>query len=243
MRKFRRFDNFAQRNRLAMRVRNLDSYSGFSGDALDKNRFRPQREAQIVSKSGDAAVLDSRFRFQFERGDHRPGVDLRDVSGYVELRAFLLDGARIFLQFRFRHALAAVASAKQARGREAVRSFAFGDFWLGRRLARLRLGIAARSKSNRWYHAPLRLLNILRVFLIIYDNCALRRFGLIRHRRTARNFYFLDALAQLLGLAPFPPIAVTLDERVNPFSDESIFRERPAHPFCRASKSELRRQK
>jgi hypothetical protein len=51
----------------------------FARHALDQNALGFQRQAEIVGEIGDAAVLDSGFRLEFERRDHRAGIDLRDL--------------------------------------------------------------------------------------------------------------------------------------------------------------------
>src|SRR5271156_2055603 len=100
---FRRLDYIAQGNRFAVRIRHFDADRGFAGDALDKNRLGLQSEAQIFAKSSDTAVLDSGLWFELKRCDHRPRIDLRDMSADVEFRAFLLDRPSVFFQFAFIH--------------------------------------------------------------------------------------------------------------------------------------------
>ena len=119
MRELGRLDHVAQGDGFAARVGHFDADGGFSRDALDQNRFGAQREAQIVAEARDAAVLDSRLGLEFERGDDRAGIDLRDVAADFEFGAFLLDGARALFQFGFVHFLAALGGAQQA-GAEAA---------------------------------------------------------------------------------------------------------------------------
>ena len=116
MAEFRRLDNVAQRDRFAVRVGNFDADRGFAGDALDQDGFGAQRQAEIVAKAGDAAVFDSGLGLEFESGDHRPGIDLRDVPADVELRALLFDGAGALFQFALVHLLAALGDAAAAMG-------------------------------------------------------------------------------------------------------------------------------
>src|SRR5439155_27339552 len=89
--------DLAQADHFAARIRHLDADRRFPRDALDQNRFGLKPEAQIVVQSRDAAVLDSRFRFQFERGYHGPGIDLHHVSLNVKLREFRFDTYGDFL--------------------------------------------------------------------------------------------------------------------------------------------------
>ena len=114
MAEFGRLDDVAQRNRLAMRIRHFDPDRGFPGDALDQDRLGAQGQAKIFGKSCNAAVLDSRFGLEFERGDHRAGIDLRHLSIHFEFLAFELDRASIFLQLALRHFLAALGRLQQA---------------------------------------------------------------------------------------------------------------------------------
>ena len=91
---FRRLDYLAQCDCFAMRVRHFNSDGGFSRDALDQKRFGFERQAKIVGQAGNAAVFDSRLGLEFESGDHRPRIDLRDVALHVEFFGFFLDGPR-----------------------------------------------------------------------------------------------------------------------------------------------------
>ena len=95
---FGRLDHVAQCDGLAARDWALRFRRWISRDALDQNRFGAQREAKVFGKARDPAVLDSRFGLEFECGDDRAGIDLRDLAVDFEFRAFLLDGAGAFLQ-------------------------------------------------------------------------------------------------------------------------------------------------
>ncbi len=44
---------------------------GLPGNALDQDGLGLQSEAQVLGKGRDAAVLDARFRLEFERGHDR----------------------------------------------------------------------------------------------------------------------------------------------------------------------------
>src|SRR5579864_1978967 len=68
------FDLLAQRDGLAVRVGHFDANRRFSRDALDQDRFGLEREAKIVRKAGDAAVLDAGFGLEFVSRDHRAGI-------------------------------------------------------------------------------------------------------------------------------------------------------------------------
>ena len=109
---FWRFNNLAQRNRLPIYVRHFDADRGFAGNALDQDRFRLQRQAQVFRQADDAAVFDARFGLEFEGGDHRAGIDLRHAPLHVELQALLLDRAGSRLQLVFIQFLAALSLAQ-----------------------------------------------------------------------------------------------------------------------------------
>src|SRR5271156_3494175 len=85
----------------------------FRGCARSKwiRRAAPGRDPP---ETGDAAVFDSRLGLEFECGDHRAGIDLGDVAADFKFGAFLLDGARTFLQLAFVHFFAALGGMQQA---------------------------------------------------------------------------------------------------------------------------------
>ena len=117
MAEFGRFDNVAQRDGFATRVGDFDAHGGFAGNAFDQDRFGLQGEAEIVAQTGDAAVFDAGFGLEFESGDDRAGIDLRDVAGDIELRALLFDGAGAFFQLALVHFFAALGiAAARAKG-------------------------------------------------------------------------------------------------------------------------------
>src|SRR5439155_16448067 len=87
MNELRGFDDFTQRDRLALVVRDLDADGGLAGNALDQDGFGLQGQAQIFGEANNPAVLDAGFRLEFERGYDRAGVDLRDASLDVEFRS------------------------------------------------------------------------------------------------------------------------------------------------------------
>ena len=51
---------------------------GLPGMPFDQDRFGLQAEAEILGQRRNAAVLDARFRLEFEGRDHGAGVDLND---------------------------------------------------------------------------------------------------------------------------------------------------------------------
>ena len=120
MDEFRRFDNFAQRDGLPFIVRNFDADGGLPGNALDEDGFRLQSKAQVFRQTDNAAVLDAGFGLEFERGDDRPRVDLRDAPLDVKFEALGFNRPRALLQFVFIEFLAALTFAQQRGGRELV---------------------------------------------------------------------------------------------------------------------------
>ena len=83
-----RLDVLAQENDLALAIRHLDAHRALSRHALDQDAFCFQRQAEIVAEIGDAAVLDSRFRFELESRNDRTRIDLRDLPVDFELGVF-----------------------------------------------------------------------------------------------------------------------------------------------------------
>jgi len=68
-----------------MQVWHFDANGRFSRNALNQNGFSLKCQAQIFGQADNAAVLDSSFRLELERGYNRAGVNLRDTSLNVEL--------------------------------------------------------------------------------------------------------------------------------------------------------------
>ena len=90
------FQNLAQADHLAPRVRNLDAHRRLAGDALDQDRFGLQAQAQVFGQRRDAAVLDAGFGLELERGHHRAGVDLHHGAVHVEFFELGFDAHRRF---------------------------------------------------------------------------------------------------------------------------------------------------
>src|SRR5580692_2620826 len=109
----------SQGDGLPVGVRDFDSNRRFSRDALDQNGFRLEREAQIVGKAGDAAVLDARFRLELVCGHNGARIDLRYAAADVKLLALLLDGMRAFLEFVLFDFFVARRRPQQIRGGKA----------------------------------------------------------------------------------------------------------------------------
>ena len=82
-------------------VRHLNADRGLSRHALDQNALGAQRQAQVVTQAGDAAVLDAGFGLELERRDHRAGIDLHHLPADVELAALFRQHLRQVLQLEF----------------------------------------------------------------------------------------------------------------------------------------------
>src|SRR5580658_831859 len=142
---FRRLDVFAQPDDFAFAVRHLDADRALARHAFDQDTFGAQGEAEIVGESDDAAVLDAGFRLELEGGDHRAGVDLRDLAEDLEFRVFRGQNLSDEFEFLFVDGLLLVGTVQQARRRKLVtaRDFredrfrlvlvisALGDFYIG----------------------------------------------------------------------------------------------------------------
>src|SRR5258708_3622148 len=159
--KLRRLDDFPQRNRLPPVVRNFNANRGFAWDTLDQDRLRLQRQAKILGKPGNPAVLDARFRFEFERRNHRPGINLCHAPLHIKFQAFCFDRAGAHFQIIFIQFLAAFALAEQGRRRKFVMRAALRDFWLAGSLNGGFLGIPVENEDRRLWPA-------LSLFLILF---------------------------------------------------------------------------
>src|SRR6266852_2300551 len=210
---FRRFNDFAERDGLAMDVGHLDADGGLAGNALDQNGFRLQREAQIFRQADDAAVFDAGLGLELEGGDHRAGIDLRDAALNVEFQALVFDGARTDFELVFIELVAAFAFAQQGNRRQLVIRAALGDLRLAGFPGR-RFFLAIRQKQNG------NLPRIARPFLVfvVFKSLAFipdlnRAFRLGLHGRGANLIHgfapadarFFQAPAHALLLAPVAP--------------------------------------
>src|SRR5579862_195098 len=212
-----------------MRVGNLDAHGGFAGDALDEERLGAKSEAEIVGQASDAGIFDTGFGLEFESGDDRARVDLRDVSGDAKFLGFLFDGAGVVLQLGFVHFFAVFGRAEksgrgQPEGRFALRDFGIGSGGLFRRLGDFGFvefddgggarfvfvvveviagfGAVARARVEEFELHARRLFGVL---LVTYDG---EIFGdaLSGRGLTAGNFDGLDAEALALGFTGVAPI-------------------------------------
>jgi hypothetical protein len=89
-------------------MRSIRMLSAFSA------RQRSSREI------GDAAVLDSSFRLEFERGNNRTGIDLRDLAVHVKLGVFFGQHLRQKLEFVGIDRLLLIRTLQQTARRQLV---------------------------------------------------------------------------------------------------------------------------
>ncbi len=115
-----RLDVLAQPDDFALAVRHLNADRAFARHALDQNALGFQREAKIVAKIGDAAVLDAGFGLELERRDDRSGIDLRDLAVNLELGVFFGEHLRQQFEFVGVNLLLFVGTLQQAAGRQFV---------------------------------------------------------------------------------------------------------------------------
>ena len=134
-----------------------------------------KREAKIVAEIGDAAVLDSGFGLELERGDDRSGIDLRDLPVNLELGVFLGEHLRQQFEFVGIDCLLFVGTLQQAARGQLVSASgdaghrrlgfvpavgALGDFGIGSRFLRnihgQRFGQNSADRLRRLWALPLR---------------------------------------------------------------------------------------
>jgi hypothetical protein len=102
------------RDEIPVDVGDLDPHGRLAGDAVDEDRLGLHREAQVVGKAGDLAVLHAGVGLELVRRHHRARVDLHDGPLDRELPAFLLEQARALHQLAlvdFRSVFGASSSA------------------------------------------------------------------------------------------------------------------------------------
>ena len=129
-----RLEQFAQRDRLAVRIRNLDADGGLAGNAIDQHRFGLHREAQVVGEARDAAVLHAGVRLELVGRHDRARVDLDDGAFDGELAALLFEQARGVHQLALVDLAAGPSAASSSvTRRQHVRALAA----FGRRLRRV----------------------------------------------------------------------------------------------------------
>ena len=64
-------EQLAQRDRFAIRIRNLDADGRLAGNAIDQHRLGLHRQAQVVGEAGDLRVLHAGVGLELERRDDR----------------------------------------------------------------------------------------------------------------------------------------------------------------------------
>ena len=108
----------AQPDNFAVAVRHLNPDCGLARHALDQNALGFERQAEVIREVGDAAVLDARLGLEFERRDHRAGIDLRHLPVNVELGILFRQHLGQQLQFVGINGLLLVRTMQQAAGRQ-----------------------------------------------------------------------------------------------------------------------------
>ena len=115
-----RLDILPQPDDFALPVRHLNADRALARHALDQNALGFEREAKIVAEIGDAAVLDSGFGLELERGDDRAGIDLGDLPVNLELGIFFGQHLRQQLEFVGIDLLLLVGPLQQAARRQLI---------------------------------------------------------------------------------------------------------------------------
>ena len=86
-----RLEQLTQRDRLAVRIRDLDADRALPRDAIDEHRLGLHRQAQVVGEARHLAVLHAGVRLELERRHDRAGMDLHHRAFDRELAALLLE--------------------------------------------------------------------------------------------------------------------------------------------------------
>ena len=113
-------EQLAQRNRLAIRIRDLDADRRLAGNALDQHRLRLHRQAQVVGQPGDLAVLHAGVGLELEGRDDRARVNLHHRAFDGELAALLLEQARRVHQLALVDLALGLRRIEQRRRRQRV---------------------------------------------------------------------------------------------------------------------------
>ena len=112
------FEQLAQRDRFAVRVRDLDADGRLARNAIDEDRLRLHGQAEIVGEAGDLAVLHAGVRLELEGRDHRARVDLRHLAFDGELAALLFELSRRLHQLALVDLALGLWRVEQRRGRQ-----------------------------------------------------------------------------------------------------------------------------
>ena len=128
---FRGFHDLAQPDDLALAIGNLNPDRSLAGHALNENAFGAQAEAEVFCQAGDAVVLDAGIGLEFVSGDHRSGIDVRDLPGDIEFRAFVDEILRQVFQLVFVHRVLLIGTMEQRTGRQLVAAGDLGHGGLG----------------------------------------------------------------------------------------------------------------
>ena len=117
-----RFQQFAQRDRFAVRVWNLDADGGLPRNAIDQHRLRLHGEAEVVGEAGHLRIFHAGVWLELERGHDRPGVNLHHGTLDRKLAALLLEQAGRFHQLALVDLALGLRRIEQRDRRQGVRT-------------------------------------------------------------------------------------------------------------------------
>src|SRR5207244_8331038 len=108
-------------------VRDLDADHAFARDRrLDPQRARREREGQVVVQRLDTREQDPGGDLELLTGHDRPGRDLDDLCGDVEVRERLLDDLGALPNLRAGPRVTGVAEAEDVERRQRPVTVGFG---------------------------------------------------------------------------------------------------------------------
>ncbi len=119
-----RFQQFTERDRLAVRIRNLDADRGLARDPIDQHRIGLHRQAEIVGQARDAAVFHAGVGLEFVGRHDRTRMNLDDRAFHGKFAALLFEQPRRIHQFAFVNLVLVLGSVEQREGRRRVAALA-----------------------------------------------------------------------------------------------------------------------
>ncbi len=91
-----RADHLAEEDAVALDVRHLDPHRPLARDRRDDaDGDRAQGHGEVVGEVGDLGDLDPRRRLELVHGDHRPRVDLGDLTRDAKVEELVLEDLRV----------------------------------------------------------------------------------------------------------------------------------------------------
>src|SRR5215470_6290867 len=140
------FYHVAQPYGFAFLVGYLNTDSAFSSHALDENAFGTHCKAKIISKTRDAAVFNSCLRPELERCNDGTGIDVRNLSVYIELGALFHEYLSFGSQCVLANHLCLFAAVQQRTWRKAIAVVRFRSYCY---LVCLRVGTLVNGDAGR----------------------------------------------------------------------------------------------